>query len=232
MSMPSGWLATLVAITLLIVGFLYHRLQLRSLRTSEGQLQSELENRTAELEQVTQKLRHVSGVDPLTQVSNHTSFQEFLRKEFRRALRDSSSVSVIMVDIDHFNNYNTRFSHDGGDACLAKVGEAIKAVVRRPGDLIARYGGEEFAIALTGTDRDGASEIARKVATSVERLGLEHPDSPVANRVTVSIGVATAKPSIDSTWEDQDLATAALRALKEAKETGRNRIVTASDPNT
>ena len=155
-------------------------------------MQDQLEERTVELERATQDLNRLARIDPLTQVSNHSGLQEFLRKEWRRALRDATVVSVLMVDIDHFSDYNDSRGHQTGDRCLAKVGEAIKIAPRRPGDLVACYGGEEFGIVLIRTDNHGASKMAQKIKAAVEALGLEYPVSPVAKHVTVSIGLAAA----------------------------------------
>ena len=101
--------------------------------------------------------------------------------------------------------------------------------MRRPGDLVARYGDEEFALVLSRTDDQGAYRVAHKVCAAVEGLDIEHPDSPVAKRLTVSVGVASATPAVDSNWEELELVAAANRALADAKESGRNKIVSAAD---
>ena len=147
--MSSGWLVALVALVALAGVFSYQRSRQSADLAKLRAVQDQLEGRTVELERATQDLNRLTGIDPLTQVSNHSGLQAFLRKEWRRALRDATVVSVLMVDIDHFSDYNDSFGHQTGDRCLAKVGEAIKTVARRPGDLVARYGGEEFGIVLT-----------------------------------------------------------------------------------
>lgn len=223
----------LVAIGLVILALagigVYHFARERSHEATVKALQKQLEHRATELEEATQTLHRLAGIDSLTRVTNHSHFQEFLRNEWRRALREASSLSVIMIDLDHFSDYNDRLGHQAGDSALAKVGGALKGVVRRPGDIVARYGGEEFALVLSRTDEQGAYRVAHKVCAAVDGLGIEHPDSPTANRLTVSVGVASATPAVDSNWEELELVAAANRALLEAKQSGRNKIVAAAD---
>ena len=224
---------TLVAIGLVILALagigVYHFAREKSHKATVKALQKQLEHRATELEEATQTLHRLAGIDSLTRVTNHSHFQEFLRNEWRRALREASSLSVIMIDLDHFSDYNDRIGHQAGDSALAKVGGALKGVVRRPGDIVARYGGEEFALVLSRTDEQGAYRVAHKVCAAVDGLDIEHPDSPTANRLTVSVGVASATPAVDSNWEELELVAAANRALLEAKQSGRNKIVAAAD---
>ena len=223
----------LVAIGLVILALagigVYHFAREKSHAATVKALQKQLEHRATELEEATQTLHRLAGIDSLTRVTNHSHFQEFLRNEWRRALREASSLSVIMIDLDHFSDYNDRLGHQAGDSALAKVGGALKGVVRRPGDIVARYGGEEFALVLSRTDEQGAYRVAHKVCAAVDGIDIEHPDSPTANRLTVSVGVASATPAVDSNWEELELVAAANRALLEAKQSGRNKIVAAAD---
>ena len=227
--MESGWLVALAALVALGVIFLYQRSRQSAQLAKLGAVQEQLQERTLELERVTQNLNRLAGIDPLTQVSNHSGLTAFLKQEWQRALRDATALSVVIVDIDHFSGYNDSLGNQAGDRCLVKVGEAIKTVTRRPGDLVSRFGGEEFAIVLTRTDHDGAAKLAQKIKTAVDSLQPEHPTSPVAKHVTVSIGLATASPAVDLRWGDRDLIAAATRALAEAKQSGRNMIVSAAD---
>ena len=223
------WIVGAVALAVLAAGGYYYRARERALNEKVRALQSQLDERTHQYDEATQTLNRLAGIDTLTKVANHSHFQEFLRNEWRRALREATAVSVIMLDIDHFADYNDRLGHQAGDVCLAKIGEAVRTIVRRPGDLVARYGGEEFGVVLSRTDDQGAFKVAHKLCAAVEGLDIEHPDSPVAKRVTVSVGVASATPAVDSNWEELELVAAANRALAEAKQAGRNRIVTAVD---
>ena len=166
-------------------------------------------------------------MDATTSLANHASFQEFLRGEWRRALREASSVSVLMIDIDRFSEYNDQLGHQRGDECLVRIGRQIKETVRRPGDLVARYGGEQFAVVMSRTDEQGAFRVAHRVCASIEGLAIEHPESDVSPCVTVSVGVATSRPAVDSTWEELELVTGATTGLGKAKKSGRNRVCTA-----
>ncbi len=134
-----------------------------------------------------------------------------------------------MVDIDRFSEYNDRLGHQAGDDCLVKVGQKLKEIVRRPGDLVARFGGEEFAVVMSRTDHQGAFRVAHRVCAGIEGLAIEHPESEVSPCVTVSVGVATSTPAVDSNWEELELVAGANQALEKAKQEERNRVATVDD---
>ena len=205
----------------------YLWLRHRSFHARVSGLASELEQRTTELAEAQQTLNRLAGLDAVTSLANHSAFQEFLRGEWRRALREASSISVLMIDINRFSEYNDRFGHQTGDECLVKIGRKIKEYVRRPGDLVARYGGEEFAVVMSRTDQQGAFRVAHQICAGIESLALENPESDVSPCVTVSVGVATSTPAVDSSWEELALVTEATVALGRAKKSGRNRVITA-----
>jgi diguanylate cyclase (GGDEF)-like protein len=129
-----------------------------------------------------------------------------------------------LIDVDFFKKFNDAHGHQRADECLRRIAGALSGVVQRPGDLVARYGGEEFAVILPNTDVDGAQAVAANLRTGVAALAIPHQASEVSKFVTVSLGVATAKPS-DGTQPSQ-LVEAADGALYDAKRTGRNRIST------
>ena len=224
--MPTSWMYWL-AIAVPLGGLVLLWLRDRSLHVRVGGLSTELERRTTELDEAQQTLNRLAGVDAVTALANHSSFQEFLRGEWRRALREASSVSALMIDIDRFSGYNDRLGHQAGDECLVKVGRKIKEIVKRPGDLVARYGGEEFGVVMSRTDQQGALRVAHRVCAAIEGLAIEHPESDVSPCVTVSIGMATSTPAVDSNWEELELVAGAHEALENAKKTGRNRVATA-----
>lgn len=170
-----------------------------------------------------EELRNFSYLDGLTGVPNRRRLDEYLTSELRRAIRSSMPISVILIDIDFFKQYNDTYGHPMGDACLAQVAAALKACIQRPGDLLARYGGEEFAAVLVDTDLEGALAIAAKMRTQVQCLGIEHDQSVAAPSVTISLGVASVVPS--KSCEVSALITAADMALYEAKRNGRNRAL-------
>lgn len=158
--------------------------------------------------------------DALTGIYNRSYFNDQLGKEFDRARRHRLPFSLIMIDVDHFKQYNDAFGHLRGDACLVAVASALAGIVRRPGDFIARYGGEEFAIVLPDTAQLGACEIAEHAREAVARLGLDAP-TPVGY-VTVSAGCATIGHG--NMIVPGELVEAADAALYRAKGAGRNRI--------
>ena len=134
-----------------------------------------------------------------------------------------------MVDIDRFSEYNDRLGHQAGDEYLVKVGNKLKDIVRRPGDLVARFGGEEFAVVISRTDHQGAFRVAHRVCAGIEGLAIEHPESEVSPCVTVSVGVSTSTRAVDSNWEELELVAGANSALEKAKQEGRNRVATVDD---
>ena len=210
----------------LAIPLVYFWLRERRLHARTMGLSNELDKRTTELLEARQALNRLAGVDAVTSLANHSAFQEFLRSEWRRALREASSLSVLMIDIDHFSEYNDRLGHQVGDECLMKVGRKIGEIVSRPGDMVARYGGEEFGVVLSRTGQEGAFRAAYRVCAGVEGLAIEHPESDVSPYVTVSIGVATSTPAVDSIWEELALVAGANAELKRAKQSGRNRVST------
>ena len=170
-------------------------------------------------------LRKMVFIDGLTGVFNRRCFDEQLATEWRRASRNASSLGLLMLDIDHFKRYNDRYGHQQGDDALRQVATAIKASLLRPGDLAARYGGEEFACILPATDFEGALSVAQRIAANVRSLQLEHADSPTAPVVTLSIGVALARPEPDASPEA--LLALADEQLYRAKHSGRARVCSA-----
>ena len=177
--------------------------------------------RERELERLARKLERMSNLDGLTGLANRRCFDDTLIREWVRNGRDDLPLGLLMIDIDHFKRYNDALGHVDGDACLRSVAEAIKSATNRPADLVARYGGEEFAIILPGTDDNGARYVADKIHANLRQTCIDHPNSRVSCSVTVSIGVAAAIPTCNTTPEH--LVHAADRALYQAKQSGRNR---------
>jgi diguanylate cyclase (GGDEF)-like protein/PAS domain S-box-containing protein len=160
--------------------------------------------------------------DGLTGVSNRRLFDERLGKEWKRGLRDDLPISLIIADIDLFKAYNDAHGHLAGDDCLKKVAKVLHGCLRRPSDLLARYGGEEFAAILPNTGMEGAFRLALSMKEKVKALEIVHPNSKVAEHVTVSLGVASMRPKRNSSHSE--LIEAADTALYEAKREGRDCI--------
>lgn len=195
-------------------------LRLKSEMDRRKEREKELMEVTRRLEEVVRSLQLISTMDALTGIANRRLFDESISKEWRRCLRDETPLSLVMVDLDHFKAYNDHYGHVAGDDALKLVAEAISASVKRPGDLVARYGGEEFCAVLPGTHAAGASFVAELMRNNVIKLDLEHADSPVAEHITISCGVATMVPKRE--LRTSFLVAAADEALYEAKRKGRN----------
>ena len=158
--------------------------------------------------------------DALTGLANRRCFNETIEREFKRAARTGRPLSLIMVDVDHFKNFNDRYGHPAGDACLSAVSAEIQGVLRRPGDMAARYGGEEFAILLPETDFAGAVHIVGDLQAAIRTLVIPHEASALGV-VTLSAGVASWCPG-RFTATPASLVEAADAALYDAKALGRN----------
>ena len=170
------------------------------------------------------ELMHLSYFDGLTGIANRRYFEDIAGREWRRAAREESPISLMMVDIDFFKNYNDMYGHLAGDECLQKVAKTLKEHLKRPGDMVARYGGEEFVILLPDTDAKNATTLAEGLRRRIEKLGIEHAESFVSDVVTISLGVACVLPNENISLSV--LISNADRALYRAKKAGRNRVGT------
>jgi diguanylate cyclase (GGDEF)-like protein len=166
-------------------------------------------------------LRQWVYLDGMTGVSNRRFFDERLAVEWSRAVRNGSLLSVVLIDVDAFKRYNDHYGHLVGDDCLRRVAAALRAGLRRPGDLLARYGGEEFVCLLPETPLDGALALAQHLGAQVAALGIEHAHSDAAPHVTVSLGACTAAAS--TALRPEALLREADAQLYLAKTGGRNR---------
>jgi diguanylate cyclase (GGDEF)-like protein len=162
-----------------------------------------------------------TSTDALTGVLNRRAFDERLRVEWRRAVREGSALAIALLDVDQFRIYNDTYGESRGDEALRQVAQAIAGTNLRPGDFVARYGGEEFAIVMPGSDEDGALALCDRVRLSIAERTVRHERS-MHGVVTVSIGVAAAQP--DSTRAPSELLYEADTALYRAKQAGRNRV--------
>ncbi|RKS18598.1 diguanylate cyclase (GGDEF)-like protein [Pseudomonas sp. WPR_5_2] len=169
-----------------------------------------------------QELAQLAATDALTGVANRRTLDQTLRHEWFRAQRSGKPMSVLMIDADHFKAFNDRHGHQAGDEALRSLAEVIGANVHRPTDLVARYGGEEFSVILAETDHAGARQIAERIRTQVEQLPVVAGDD---QPMTVSIGISTWTTASDISLEQ--LLFLADKALYQAKERGRNRVVCA-----
>jgi diguanylate cyclase (GGDEF)-like protein len=179
-----------------------------------GRLNSELKKKQEALQSANQRLNQLATLDGLTGLHNHRHFQEMLDHFYARAEALHEPISVILLDVDHFKQYNDQFGHPAGDQVLRQVGKIVQRRTRDT-DLAARYGGEEFVLILPATGKEGALRTAEKI-----RASLESADWPL-RAVTASFGVATLRPGIEGPSALVDLAD---KALYESKRGGRNRV--------
>lgn len=198
-----------------------------SLMRERKDAEMELDQARVNLESMNKALERLALEDDLTGLANRRQFDLSLQEEFSRAMRNGNSLALVMIDVDHFKQYNDIYGHLAGDQCLRKVGRVIKAQQTRPGDLMARYGGEEVGILLPGADEAGAMAVAERIRMAVRQLGLLHEGNE-AGIVTISAGVSAFVPIRDVDAPDK-LMRAADKALYLAKARGRDRICSSSD---
>lgn len=173
------------------------------------------------------ELQRLTNVDGLTGLGNRRYFDEYYATEWNNAIREQKPVSILMVDIDHFKQYNDTYGHLAGDEVLRSVALALKETFRRPKDLAVRMGGEEFVVVLPHTPAKELAVLAERAVLAVEALNLPHIASPVADHVTISVGGSTRMPERDEFAFS--LVEAADKAMYEAKRAGRNRAVLTAD---
>jgi diguanylate cyclase (GGDEF)-like protein len=192
------------------------------LRVLNRDLEERVKLRTEELERTNEILKHISNMDGLTNISNRRFFDETLDKEWLRCRRNKSPISLIMIDVDFFKNYNDTLGHMQGDTALQVVARCLGRAAQRASDLVARYGGEEFVMLLPETNIEQAQRLAERARKVIEEAQLPHPKSAVSQFVTVSIGVSSAVP--DGIIRPDHLILSADKALYSAKESGRNKV--------
>jgi diguanylate cyclase (GGDEF)-like protein len=217
-----GFLA-LVALALLGGSAGVHRWAARRLRRRAAALELLVGQRTAQLREANRQLETLAASDALTGLANRRLLQESMDKEIRRAARNRTAISLVMIDVDAFKRYNDSLGHLSGDECLRRVAMALRGAATRPADLVARYGGEEFAVLLPETAAPAAAAIAESLRQLVQKLTIPHPDSPVAGCVTISAGVMGLVPAAG--FGPADLIAAADEALYRAKQHGRNQVL-------
>lgn len=175
------------------------------------------------LKQQADWLKSLSLIDALTGIPNRRHFNQTIKVEWRRAMRELTPLSLLMIDIDCFKNYNDHYGHGAGDRCLHSVASVLQTGVSRPGDLVARYGGEEFVVLLPKTSLKAASNIATRLCECVRNLKLPHAYSDAGPFVTVSIGCATTT-LLGEVSVVHALLEEADRLLYQAKNMGRDRV--------
>ena len=158
--------------------------------------------------------------DGLTGLKNRGAFDEHLPRMWQQGVRDRRSLAVMLIDVDHFKAYNDRYGHQAGDHALRRVAQVVQGFARRPLDIAARYGGEEFVLALFDMSGEYVQELAEELRLAILALEIVHEDSPTAQHVTASVGIAVVRPRMGRTIEGA--VQLADESLYSAKRSGRN----------
>ncbi|MEJ2372989.1 MAG: GGDEF domain-containing protein [Sulfurimonas sp.] len=173
------------------------------------------------LKSANKKLENASYTDSLTNLYNRRYFNHIYERELKRAKRDKTYITFMMLDIDYFKQYNDTYGHVEGDFALKTVAKVLKDTLKRPSDYVFRLGGEEFGILLSQTNESDSANLARKLLSAVKLRELKHEKSKVSDYVTVSVGVVCC--IADDALADEVLISRADEMLYEAKEGGRDR---------
>lgn len=169
-----------------------------------------------------EELLYLAKMDGLTDIPNRRFFEETLHEEWQRNRRNSTPLSLLMIDIDYFKNYNDQYGHQAGDLIIKEIAKAIQSSLKRSSDFVARYGGEEFVVLLPETDKMGAMQVAEGILANIRNLQIKTDVSEIAEQVTISIGSSTIIP--DHHKKTANLIRIADRQLYAAKEAGKNQV--------
>jgi diguanylate cyclase (GGDEF)-like protein len=187
------------------------------------ELEAKVGERTHELAEANSRLAQLAVTDGLTGLYNHRHFHERLTLEVERSLRNGLPLSLLMIDVDHFKNYNDHHGHPAGDEVLRQLSH-LMTDGRRANDFCARYGGEEFAIVLVDTPKLTAAKLAERLRERVAGHNFDYSDTQPGGSLSISVGVATFP---DDAGDSESLVRAADSALYAAKHAGRNCAVLA-----
>lgn len=179
-------------------------------------------NLLTEIEREKDAALRSSRTDALTGLYNRRHFNDTFPQAFNASRREGTALSILMIDVDFFKDYNDRYGHISGDECLIRLAGALRGALNRATDILARFGGEEFIVALQGTGKDGALRIAESMREATHGLGIAHDKSRCSDVVTISVGAVT----FAGEYPDSAEAAIALAdaALYRAKDNGRNRV--------
>ncbi|WP_291375446.1 GGDEF domain-containing protein [Acinetobacter sp. UBA6720] len=184
---------------------------------------SERKRQEQELETLKKQLEEYSYQDGLTGIANRRFFEDCYQREWLNAQREQKPLTLMLLDIDYFKQYNDYNGHILGDACLKQIAQLLKKNVSRPRDLVARFGGEEFVLVLPDTSQDAAIEIVERILQSIRTADICHSSSPLDQRLSVSLGVKTIVPMFNH--DKMTFLKEVDRNLYLAKEQGRNGYV-------
>ncbi|MEE4279994.1 MAG: GGDEF domain-containing protein [Halieaceae bacterium] len=201
--------------------------QQESMARELGSITDSLRDRNRQLQEARRQLTDLANVDELTGLGNRRLVNQVLRDETRRAQRAGASIAVILIDVDYFKPYNDSYGHPAGDEALRRIGEVMRRVPSRAGELVGRYGGEEFIAVLPGATAEDALHVAERLQRLIRDENLPHGASKVSDRITLSQGIVALKP--DGEMAPDHLINAADEALYRAKQEGRDRIVIAPE---
>lgn len=203
----------------------------RSVHQSDGAIEgfiavsrdiSERKRTEESLRTANERLQKLSTIDGLTGIANRRSFDEALRREWSRGIRNHYPISLILFDIDYFKHYNDFYGHPQGDECLKAIAAKTLETFPRSTDFVARYGGEEFAVILPNTPAEMSDMLAARLREHIAAMRIPHEKSTAHPFVTVSIGIAHLEPTLAASPEV--LIARADQALYESKHAGRNRV--------
>ena len=222
----SGWAWAMwifsAAVTTILLAAWFVRFRTRQLAADKVRLEGMVEERTAELQRANNRLQTMVNIDSLTEIPNRRRMDDYLDQVWSHCLDAQRPLSVLVIDVDHFKQYNDRYGHLAGDKLLRKLVTVLGHCLRRSEDLLARYGGEEFLVVLPGAAAEMAYNLGERMRKEVESSDLD---------ITISVGVATCTPDADQAVTM--LVHQADEALYCAKAAGRNKTIPAgsSRPN-
>ena len=188
---------------------------------------TQLEITAKKLKIANKKLENASYSDSLTGLHNRRYFNFIYDRELKRAKRNKSYITFMMLDIDYFKQYNDTYGHVEGDFALKSVAKVLKDTLKRPSDYVFRLGGEEFGVLLSDTDESSSAKLAREICDAVRGRELKHENSKAGEFVTISIGVVCCVA--DDALDNEILISRADEMLYEAKESGRDRYIITSN---
>jgi diguanylate cyclase (GGDEF)-like protein/PAS domain S-box-containing protein len=205
-------------------GELTHYIGMQRDVTDRMILIQQLQKQKEDLEYHNQHLQILNNLDPLTGINNRRYFDSQLSIQWNIALRNRSPLSLFMVDIDYFKQFNDTYGHPAGDECLKAIAKTLSNCLRRVSDFVARYGGEEFVILISNINEKQAQKFAHQLRSAVQKLAIVHGKSTVAGHVSVSIGHCTLIPELG--MKIRTFVQRADEALYQAKAAGRNQAIT------